>query len=119
MFIEPLQNLLQIYNDQDKQKVLITYLPNKTIKKLNNYEYIYDLETLFLNDRLLFVSKSTGKFYKKGIAIKISESRIIIKTNLGNISIQTNNYYIFNLPRKNKLKQNNKKFFEELLKNLQ
>ena len=32
MSIEPLQNLLQIYND--KHKVLLHYLPNKTVKKL-------------------------------------------------------------------------------------
>ena len=49
MNIEPLKSLLDIY--QDKNKLLFHYLPNKTTDKLNNYQYINDIETLFLNDR--------------------------------------------------------------------
>ena len=116
MSIEPLQNLLQIYND--KHKVLLQYLPNETVKKLTNYEYVDDLETLFLNDRLLFVKKSTGQFYKQGYSIKITDSKITIKTKSRNISLNKNEYYIFIHPRKNKLKKINHKFYEELLKNL-
>ena len=116
MSIEPLQNLLQIYND--KHKVLLHYLPNETVKQLTNYEYVDDLETLFLNDRLLFVKKSTGKFYKQGYSIKITDSKITIKTKSRNISLNKNEYYIFIHPRQNKLKKINHKFYEELLKNL-
>ena len=116
MSIEPLRNLLQIYSD--KHKVLLYYLPKETIQKLNNYEYVHDHSTLFLNDRLLFVKKSTGKFYKQGNIIKINDYKITIKTNSGNISLNKNEYYIFIHPRKNKLKKTNRKFYEELLKNL-
>lgn len=114
MSIEPLQNLLKIYND--KHKVLLHYLPNKTVKKLTNYEYVEDLETLFLNDRLLFVKKSTGQLYKQGNIIKITKEKITIKTKTGNISLNKNEYYIFIHPRKNKLKKTNRQFYQELLK---
>ena len=76
---EPLQNLLQIYND--KHKVLLNYLPNKTIQKLNNYQYVTNNESLFLNDRIIFIQKNTGKIYKQGIIIKITKKYITIKTN--------------------------------------
>ena len=58
MNIEPLLNLLQIYND--KHKVLLHYLPNKTITKLNNYQYVTNNESLFLNDRIIFIQKCLG-----------------------------------------------------------
>tara|TARA_B100001123_G_C14736995_1_gene799349 strand:- start:274 stop:624 length:351 start_codon:yes stop_codon:yes gene_type:complete len=115
--IEPLHNLLQIYND--KHKVLLNYLPNKTIKKLNNYQYVTDNESLFLNDRLIFVQKNTGKIYQQGIIIKITTNKITIKTRNSNISLPKENYYIFINPRKNKLQKNNRKFYQELLKSLQ
>ena len=111
---EPLKNLLTIYGD--KGKVLRHYLPKETTQKLINYEFVLDLETLFLNDRLLFVTKQTGGVYKKGNAITITEETVTIKTNRGNISCQKLDHYIFRLPRNNKLKRTNKKFYEELLK---
>ena len=114
--MEPLQNLLQIYND--KEKVLLYYLPNQTTKFLDNHEYIQDPETLFLNDRIVFVSKSNGKIFKKGIIIKITDSRIMIKESRNNLSIEKDNYYLFRYIRKNKSKKINRKYYEELLKSL-
>ena len=113
---EPLLNLLEIYNDKDK--VLRHYLPSQTVSKLNDYEYIKDPNTLFLNDRLLFVSKETGLYYRQGLIIKITDSHIMIKSKRGNISVKKDEYYIFILPRRNKIKKNNRKFYEELLKSL-
>ena len=117
MSIEPLKYLLDIYSD--KHKVLIHYLPNKTTNKLNNYYYINNPETLFLNDRIIFVQKNTGKIYQQGIIIKITTNKITIKTRNSNISLPKENYYIFINPRKNKLQKNNRKFYQELLKSLQ
>ena len=116
MSIEPLKNLLTIYGD--KGKVLRHYLPKETISKLNDYEYVQDLGTIFLNDRLFLISKQTGKLYKRGNVIKITDENITIKTNIGNISSKKSDYYLFRLPRKNKLQKNNRKFYEELLKSL-
>ena len=114
---EPLHNLLQIYND--KHKVLLNYLPNKTIKKLNNYQYVTDNESLFLNDRIIFIQKNTGKIYKQGIIIKITKKYITIKTRNINLSVIKDNHYIFIKPRQNKLQKTNRSFYKELLKSLQ
>ena len=116
--MEPLHNLLTIYGD--KQKVLLHYLPNETTKKLNNHEYVLDLDSLFLNDRLVFISKETGKIYKSGSVNKITEERITIKgLSRCNLSLKKDDYYLFRYLKKNKSKKDNRKFYEELLKSLE
>jgi len=114
--MEPLKSTLEIYDD--KQKVLLQYLPEESIKPLTNHEYVQDLETLFLNDRLVCIKKSSGKIYKKGIIIKITEMKITLKTTTMNISLVKDDYYIFRYMKKNNSKKANRKFYEELLKSL-
>ena len=111
-----LKSILEIYDD--KQKVLLQYLPEESIKPLTNHEYVQDLETLFLNDRLVCIKKSSGKIYKKGIIIKITEMKITLKTTTMNISLVKDDYYIFRYMKKNNSKKSNRKFYEELLKSL-
>jgi hypothetical protein len=115
--MEPLKNILEIYDD--KQKVLLQYLPSESVKTVSNHEYVQDLDTLFLNDRLVCVKKSSGKIYKKGIVIKITEMKVTLKTTTMNISLVKDDYYIFRYLKKNNSKKNNRKFYEELLKSLQ
>lgn len=116
--MEPLKNLLTIY--EDKESILKYFLPLSSTKHLNEYEYIHDLDKLFLNDRIIFINKSTGEYYKKGYIIKITEDKIMIKVmnSYQNISLPKNDYYIFRYLRKNKSKKNNRQFYEELLKSL-
>ena len=115
--MEPLQNLLTIYGD--KQKVLLHYLPNESTGKLDNHEYIEDLETLFLNDRLIFISKESGKIYRSGSVIQITDEKIMIKDrSRNNLSLKKEDYYLFRYLKKNKSKKDNRKFYEELLKSL-
>ena len=113
--MEPLQNILNIY--EDKEKVLRMFLPESSTKHLDEYEYVNDLDTLFLNDKLIFISKSTGEFYKKGTIIKITEDKITIKNGM-NISLLKNDYYLFRYLKRYKSKKNNRKYYEELLKSL-
>ena len=113
--MEPLKNLLTIY--EDKESILKYFLPLSSTKHLDEYEYIHDLDTLFLNDRIIFIKKSTGEIYKKGTIIKITEDKITIKNGM-NISLPKNDYYTFRYLRKNKSKKNNRQFYEELLKSL-
>ena len=115
--MEPLKSILEIYDD--KQKVLLRYLPDDSTKALSNHEYVLDLDTLFLNDRLVCVKKSSGKIHKKGIVIKITEMKVTLKTTTMNISLVKDDYYIFRYLKKNNSKKNNRKFYEELLKSLQ
>ena len=113
--MEPLKNILEIY--ENKEKVLLQYLPQDSVKTLINHEYVQDLETLFLNDRLVFIKKSSGKIHKKGVVIKITNAKITLKTNIHNISLPKEDY-IFSYLKKNNSKKNNRKFYEELLKSL-
>ena len=115
--MEPLKSILEIYDD--KQRALLQYLPDESTKVLSNHEYVQDLDTLFLNDRLVCVKKSSGKIYKKGIVIKITEMKVTLKTTTMNISLVKDDYYIFRYLKKNNSKKNNRKFYEELLKSLQ
>lgn len=115
--MEPLKSILEIY--ENKQKVLLQYLPQESVKILTNHEYVHDLETLFLNDRLVCIKKSSGKIHKKGVVIKITNEKITLKTNIHNISLPKDDYYLFRYLKKNNSKKNNRKFYEELLKSLE
>lgn len=115
MNIEPLENILKIYND--KNKVLFYYLPEKTIEKIKDSKYIDDLDTLFLNDKISVVCKNSGIFFKNGNIIKITNTHIIIKSTR-NINLNKKDYYFFKYEKSNKSSKNNKKFYEELLKSL-
>ena len=118
MDIEPLKEVLEIYDN--KHRVLMYYLPQETTQKLNQYVYVEDIDELFLNDRLIFVQKSNGKLLKQGIIIKITNDQITIKTSTSNVSfyINTDKYYIFINPRKNKSQKLNRKYLKELLNSL-
>jgi hypothetical protein len=113
--MEPLKDILTIY--EDKEKILRMFLPESSTKYLNEYEYVRDLDTLFLNDKLIFIGKSTGEIYKKGIIIKITKDKITIKYGM-NISLPKNDYYLFRYLKRYKSKKNNRKYYEELLKSL-
>tara|TARA_B110000967_G_scaffold75553_1_gene78216 strand:+ start:225 stop:578 length:354 start_codon:yes stop_codon:yes gene_type:complete len=116
--MEPLLNILSIY--KDKQKVLLHYLPDETTHKLDNHEYVINLETLFLNDRLILVKRQTGKIHKCGSIIRLTDERITIKdkNTRSNISLMKQDYYLFRYIRKNNSHKNNRLFYEELLNNL-
>lgn len=115
--MEPLKNILQIYSNTDKQKVLLHYLPTETTKKLDKHDYIIDLEILFLNDRIIIVKKSSGKINKWGTIIKITDEQITIKDRNSNMSFYKQDHYIFRYQKKNK-SGDNRIFYEELLKSL-
>lgn len=113
--MEPLKNILTIY--EDRERVLRMFLPLSSTRHLDEYEYIYDLDTLFLNDKIIMIRKSTGEIYKKGSIIKITEDKITIKNGM-NISLPKNDYYTFRYLKRYKSKKNNRKYYEELLKSL-
>ena len=82
--MEPLKDILTIY--EDKEKILKYFLPESSTRHLDEYEYVQDLDTLFLNDKIIMIRKSTGEIYKKGTIIKITGDKITIKNGM-NISL--------------------------------
>jgi len=108
--LEPLEYILALYSD--KHKVITEYLPEETLSRIQDYEYIMT-DHLFICDRLVVVHKNTGQYYKKGTIIKITTDKITINNRQSNLSLNKDEYYFFKLPRKH---NNKKKFYEELQK---
>jgi len=114
--IEPLHTLLKIY--KDKNKTLLTYLPNQTTQQLTNCYFLdEESETLYLDEMIFLIRKSTGLIEKKGKTIKITDKEITLRVQCKyNVNYFKDDYYIF---KKIKRKNNNKKeMFESLLNNL-
>lgn len=113
--MEPLKNILKIY--KNKNKVFQEYLDNDTLKKIENYSFFNENEEdLYLDDNVSFVKKNTGKFYKKGKIIGISDNIITIKTNNNHLNLNKEEYYLFIKQRKNK--KNDRDFYKALLNEL-
>ena len=92
-------------------------MDNDTLKKIENYTFFNENEEdLYLDDNVWFVKKNTGKFYKKGKIIAISDNIITIKTNNNHLNLNKEEYYLFINQRKNK--KNDRDFYKALLNEL-
>jgi hypothetical protein len=97
--LEPLQSLLSLY--KHKGDVLRHYIPKKTAGELTGYEYYEgNGDMLYLNDTVIFVSKGTGAIQGKGKIIRIKKNRVTIQDNRDNLSLTTDDHYVFIRPRK-------------------
>lgn len=113
--MEPLNTLLKIY--KDKNKTLLTYLPNQTIQQLTNCYFLdEEIETLYLDETIYLIDKSTGLIEKKGKTIKITDNDITLRVqNKYNVCFLKRDYYLF----KNRNRKTNKKeIYESLLNHL-
>ena len=99
-----LKPILDIYDI--KKDVLLFYLSPEIRSTVEEFEYLDDGHELFLNDKIIMISKSTGEIYKKGTIIKITEDKITIKNGM-NISLPKNDYYTFRYLKRYKSKKNN------------
>lgn len=106
--IEPIKDLLEIYND--KNKVFLEFLDLNTLEKIEgSIYYEKDIDQLFVYDKIFCVDKSTLKISHSGHIIYYSKDNITIKKKSKYyMSIKPDNYYIF---YKRKLKKNSKKDF--------
>tara|TARA_B100001093_G_C26454476_1_gene853738 strand:- start:128 stop:475 length:348 start_codon:yes stop_codon:yes gene_type:complete len=115
MNVNPLDCILEIYNNKDK--VFQEYLDKTDINKIKGYLYFDEtIRDLYLNDNISLIQKNTGKYFKKGKIISIDENMITIKLSNHYITVNKNNYYIFIKDKKNKL--NNREFYKALLNQL-
>ena len=67
-------------------------MDKETISKLNGY-YFYDenKEELYLDENIILIKKTTGKYYKKGKIIAINENNITIKYNAYFLTLDNQN----------------------------
>ena len=115
MNINPLDCILEIYNNKDK--VFQEYLDKNTVNKIKGYSYFDERnKDLYLNDNIILIQKNIGKYFKKGKIISIEEDLITVKLSGYYITVNKNNYYIFIKDKKNKL--NNREFYKALLNQL-
>ena len=110
--VYPLDNLMK--NSEDPKTTLLTYLPDKTVLKIQGKLY-YDCEAvdLFLNQKIWCVDKYTGNISYTGKIFKINKNMISLKCGNKNIYIDENDYYIFIGYIKSK--KNDHQYFQALL----
>ena len=111
MNIEPIKNILEISND--KKNTILFFIDNqKIIDKLKNYELV---NNYYINQNIIAIKKNNLSYDVIGQIIYIKNKKIGIKLK-NNIVIYINPtlYYTFIKFNKN----NNKQFFQQLLKNL-
>ena len=110
--IEILETYLKL--SSNKESSLLEFLSNDSIQKLKNYNLV---ENIYLNDNIILIKKNTLMIDHIGKIYKIKNEIISIKkSNSVNISLDKNNYYIFVKRIKNK--NNDRIFYETLLKQL-
>lgn len=115
MDIEILSELLK-YSD-DKKKDIVEYVDVYDKNIFNNY-LLYDekKDNIYLNDKIIAVKKNTLEIECIGKTIKNKNNTICIQKRGNNvcINIHFKDYYIFISESKNK--NNDRYFYEELLK---
>ena len=93
------------------------FLPIKLKILLENYELVEDND-FYLNDFIFLIKRNNLTNEYKGKIVSIDEimNRLTIKNNNYNVTIDPDIYYIFIKP--NTSKNNDRQFFESLLKKL-
>ena len=110
--IEILETYLKL--SKDKQSSLLEFLSDELRKKLKDYKLVEDI---YINDKVILIKKNKLKLELEGKIYKTRKDFISIrKSNNVNITTEKNNYYIFVKSLKNK--NNDRIFFEALLKQL-
>ena len=111
--IEPLKHLLSIY--PNKKKELLYYLSKDIQSKVKDLLYLDDDNNeLLLNDKLFCIKRSTLELEHSGRLIYKKYNKISLKEKNYSIHLSINDYYIF--IKRNKTKNNDKLFYQELLK---
>lgn len=115
--MEPLQTILALY--KDKERVLLHYLPPKTVTELQGYRYREDCinEPIYLGEMVALVSKLTG-VSKKGKVIRNTEGHLTIRKGSLNRRFPLNEYYVFVKPKTQTRVKDTRAFMEALLNSL-
>ena len=109
--IDVLKDILSIYSK--KKPILLFYLDNSISNKIKNYDYEGDEYTLFLNDIIYCIHKSTLSLDHIGKIIAIKDNIVSIKEKYKySVHLDKNEYYIF-IKRK-QCKTNNSQYFAVL-----
>ena len=113
---EPLRSVLSLY--QNKDKVLRHYLPSTTVKLIGRHGLFDEADDmLYLNDNLILVSKTTGLSIGMGKIIRISGTRVTLKTRYDNMSFDIEESYPF-IKHKKQTNTDKREMFRAILQNM-
>jgi len=113
--MEPLGCILRLY--KDKERVLLHYLPTKTVTEIRGYRYRETTDDIYLGEQVALVSKLTGT-PEKGKVIRNMEGFITIRKGRFNMRYPTSESYVFVKPKSQKRESDKRAFMEALLKSL-
>ena len=110
MDIEPLKTLLSYSND--KKDTILTFLDKSVREKVIKLEY--DDEKFYINDRIYCIKRNTLELEYNGKIYCIDDNTISIKlSNVRNVNINPDKYYIFIKVKKQDIKK--REFYKQLL----
>ena len=110
--MDMLKPILDIYDV--KKDVLLFYLDTPIQLQVQEFEYLDDDNSLYLNDKIYCVDRSTLSLDEIGIIQAIKDDTVTIKVKSKYcVHLDKNNYHIFIKRRKNK--QNDRDFYKALL----
>jgi hypothetical protein len=115
--MEPLQTILTLY--KDKERVLLHYLPPKTVSAIRGYRYRSDHEEepIYLGEMVALVSKMTGA-PKKGKVLRNTDGYLTIRKSSLNLRFPLSEYYVFVKPKTQKRAKDTRAFMEALLNSM-
>ena len=113
--MEPLGCILRLY--KDKERVLLHYLPSKTLTEIRGYRYREPTEEIYLGEQVALVSKLTGT-PKKGKVIRNMGGYLTIRKGRFNIRYPMSESYVFVKPKIQKRESDKREFMEALLRSL-
>tara|TARA_Y100000817_G_C16555884_1_gene410927 strand:- start:114 stop:464 length:351 start_codon:yes stop_codon:yes gene_type:complete len=116
--MEPLGKILALY--KDKEKVLLHYLPSKTVSELRGYRYRdggYTDDLVYLGELVTLVSKMTGVSLK-GKVIRNTDGHLTLRKGKINRRFPISDYYVFVKPKAQKSASDKRAFIEALLQSL-
>lgn len=110
--MEPLQSLLSI--SQDKDSTLREFLPDETVQQLWNVTYVED--DIYLDDRVILVSKMSGLITGRGKVIRIADDHITLKRSWAT-TYKLSEVYIFS-SQKRKTNREKRELYAAILRSL-
>ena len=113
MDIEPLKTILSYSND--KKDTLLNFLEKRVREKIIKLEY--EDERFYINDKIYCIKRNTLELEYIGKIYCIEDDNIGIKlSNVRNVNINPNKYYIFVKIKSKDMKKRD--FYKQLLEQL-
>jgi hypothetical protein len=118
MDVDVLYDLMKV--SSDKKETLLFFLPKSVSDQVRSFVLKMSPDELYLNDTIYCIKKSTLQLDVKGrlVAIDGDKLSVVMYGNRFTVTVNAPEYYLFVKPLIRKNKQNDRTFYESLLKML-